>query len=171
MEKNISASGPTIITAETMSEEIGTMEKPKTRDLKKETGVHTEGSGLKDRVAYKQCVAQQKAQRSSNPWAQCNSQFGIGKCDCDSNVEVGQSYNKMKKKESNVMRTNRSNVDKIVAAEKEHMKPTHPQVKVRRPEKVDIKHPVFKSELQPRMSWNQLKKMQTIEDLAKKPKK
>jgi hypothetical protein len=138
------------------------------KDLKKETGVHTPGSEVKDKVAYKQCVAQQKQQRSTNPWAQCNSQFGIGKSD---NVAVGQSYKSMAKKESNTMRTDRSSAKKIAAAQKEHMKPTHPQIKVQSPKKVAIKHPVHKSELEYGMSWNQLKKMQTPEDLNKKPKK
>lgn len=142
------------------------MKDPKTKDLKKETGIHTEGSQLKDRVAYKQCVAQQKQQRSSNPWAQCNSQFGVGK----SEIPVGQSFARMQKKESNAMRTNRSDVHKIKAAEKEHMKPPHPQVKPIGPNKVGLKHPVFKSELEPRMSWAQLQKMQTEELLTKKPK-
>lgn len=166
MKRNISTSGPTPITPESMSEAIGTMEDPKTRDLKKETGIHTAGSQLKDRVAYKQCVAQQKQQRSSNPWAQCNSQFGIGK----SEIPVGQSFDQMRKKESNVMRTNRADAKKIAAAEKEHMKPPHPQTRPIKPPKVHMKHPTFKSELEPRMSWAQLQKMQTEELLAKKPK-
>lgn len=155
------------------------------KDLKKETGVHTEGSQLKDRVAYKQCVAQQKQGRSSNPWAICNAQFGIGKSDSNGDfekeciakaenhraVEVGQSFAKMQKKESNAMRTNRSDPNKIRSAEKEHMKPTHPQKPKIAPAKVHLKHPTFKSELEYGMSWSQLKKMQTEQPLIKKPKK
>jgi hypothetical protein len=134
------------------------------KDLKKETGVHTPGSELKDRVAYKQCVQQQKQQRSTNPWAMCNSQFGIGKSD---NIPVGQSYKSMAKKESNTMRTNRGDANKIRAAEKEHMKPTHPQLPKVAPKKVHLKQPVFKSEIEPGMSFNQLKKMQTEQPLEK----
>lgn len=167
MNKNISTAPPKTITPESMSEAIGTMEDPKTRDLKKETGVHTAGAAVKDKVAYKQCVAQQKQQRSTNPWAQCNSQFGIGKSD---NVPVGQSYKSMAKKESNKMRTDRSDAKKIMAAEKEHMKPTHPQLPNVSPGKIHVKNPIFKTEVQPGQSWAQLKKMQTEELLAKKPK-
>lgn len=177
MKRNISREGPPSVSAETMSEAIGTMEKPKTRDLKKEARADTPGKAAVDRMAYKQCVDQYKRSGSSNPWAMCNAKFGIGKSesvemglDKSDEVQPGQSYSGMQKKETNETRTDRSSAKKIRAAQKEHMKPPHPQTRPTGPSKVGIKHPVYKTELESRMSWSQLKKMQTAEPLVKKPK-
>lgn len=136
--------------------------------FEKESRPDTEGKQNVDRNAYKLCVEQQKRTGSTNPWAICNAQFGIGKSE---HPEVGQSFSKMKKKESNHVRTDRSSAKKITAAQKEHMKPTHPQTGKIAPKKIAVKQPVYKSELEPGQSFVQLQKMQAVQDLAKKPSK
>jgi hypothetical protein len=149
----------------------------KDQEIKKESQPETPGKATVDRMAYKQCVEQYKRSGSSNPWAMCNAQFGIGKSDAvdmgldkSHEIQPGMSYAKMQKKEANHIRTDRSSAKKIMAAQKEHMKPTHPQIKGQKPPKVKIKHPVYKTELEPRMSWNELKKIQEEQPLLKKPK-
>lgn len=64
---------------------------------------------LTDRVAYKQCVTQMKAQRASNPWTQCSARFGIDKsegCGCERcdiakhSIQAGMSFRDLQKKEA-----------------------------------------------------------------------
>jgi hypothetical protein len=139
------------------------------KDLKKETGIATEGAAVKDKVAYKQCVDQQKRQQSANPWAMCNKQFGVGKSE-ESGIQPGMSFNQLKKKDNKSIKTDYSNAKKIKAAQKEHAKPSHPQTKPVGVKNPQVKAPVFKSELFPGQSWAQLQKMQSEEPLQK-PKK
>jgi hypothetical protein len=168
MRKEISTQGKPSVTPEGMSEAIGTMEKPKTRDIKKESRPDTPGKSQVDRMAYKQCVEQQKRSGSSNPWAVCNAQFGIGKS--ETMPDTGMSYRGLQKKEERKIHTTHSSAKHAAAAQKEHMKPTHPQIKAAKPRKVAAEAPVYKTELEPGMSWNKLRKMQTEEPLLKKPK-
>ena len=99
----------------------------------------TRHSPLMDQPAYRQCVTQLKQQNASNPWTQCKSRLGIDKSEDVSIKKPNHKY---------------------VTGAKRPYDTTAP-VKQRMQDMKEKISPFIKSELEPGMSWGQLKKIET----------